>query len=163
MRAPIFERMNTQSILLGGFTAGFIDIVYPTTRAVLEGKSPLRPWLGVASGLLGPPAHGGGAGMAVLGVFLHLLICVSAAFVFFFLVRKLPWFVRQWLAAGIVFGFGFLIVMNYVILPLSRIGKPLYAGEGFLWAIVSHILMIGLPIAFFVTRGIRKAGAAPAR
>jgi hypothetical protein len=46
-----------------------------------------------------------------------------------------------------------------VILPLSQIGKPLYAGEGFLWAIVSHILMIGVPIAFFVTRGIRRGDA----
>jgi hypothetical protein len=152
-------RMNIQSILLGGFTAGFIDIVYPTTRAVIAGHSPLRPWLGVASGLLGPTAHEGGAGTAALGVFLHLLICVSAAFVFYLIVRRLPWFVKQWIAAGIVFGFGFLLVMNYVILPLSRIGKPLYAGEGFLWAIVSHILMIGLPIAFFVTRGIRKESA----
>ena len=149
--------MNTQWILLGGFTAGFIDIVYPTTKAVMAGHSPLRPWLGVASGLLGPPAREGGAGMAALGLFLHLLICVSAAFVFYLIVRKLPWFVKQWLLAGIVFGFGFLLVMNYVILPLSRIGRPLYAGEDFLWAILSHILMIGLPIAFFVTRGIRKA------
>ena len=150
--------MNTQWILLGGFTAGFIDIVYPTTKAVMAGHSPLRPWLGVASGLLGPSAREGGAGMAALGVCLHLLICVSAAFVFYFIVRRLSWFVKQWLLAGIVFGFGFLLVMNYVILPLSRIGKPLYAGEDFLWAILSHILMIGLPIAFFVTRGIRKGG-----
>jgi hypothetical protein len=49
--------------------------------------------------------------------------------------------------------------MNYVILPLSRIGRPLYVGEGFAWAIVSHILMIGLPIAFFVARGMRQKGA----
>ncbi len=148
--------MNTQWILLGGFTAGLIDIVYPTTKAVVAGNSPLRPWLGVASGLLGPPAREGGVGMAALGVFLHLLICVSAAFVFYFVVRAFPWFVKQWLLAGVVFGFGFLLVMNYVILPLSRIGKPLYAGEGFLWAIVAHILMIGLPIAFCVTRGMKK-------
>lgn len=152
--------MNVASILAGGLTAGFIDIVYPTTRAVMAGDSPLRPWLGVASGLLGPPAREGGAGMAALGIFLHLLICVSAAFVFYFLVRRLPWFVKQWLLAGILFGFGFLLVMNYVILPLSQIGKPLYVGAGFAWAIVSHILMIGLPIAFFVTRGIRKGETA---
>jgi hypothetical protein len=148
--------MHTKWILYGGFTAGIIDIIYPTTKTVMAGGSPLRPWLGVAGGLLGPAAREGGAGIAMLGVFLHLLICVSAAFVFYFIVRRLPWFVKQWLAAGVVFGFGFLLVMNYVILPLSRIGKPLYAGEGFLWAIVSHVLMIGLPIAFFVTRGIRK-------
>jgi hypothetical protein len=155
--------MNTKSItrgiLLGGFTAGFIDIVYPTVNTLMAGGSPMRPWLGVASGLLGAPAREGGIGMVALGLFLHLLICVSAAAVFFMIVRKLPWFVRQWLLAGVVFGFGFLLVMNYVILPLSQIGQPLYAGEKFAWAILSHILMIGLPIAFFVTRGIRQAGA----
>jgi hypothetical protein len=156
--------MNTKWILLGGFTAGFIDIVYPTAKTVMAGGSPLRPWLGVAGGLLGPAAREGGAGMAMLGIFLHLLICVCAAFVFYFIVRALPWFVKQWLLAGVVFGFGFLLVMNYVILPLSQIGRPLYTGEGFLWAIVSHVLMIGLPIAFFVTRGMRKdemGGGAP--
>ena len=151
--------MNIQSILAGGFTAGFIDIVYPTTRAIMAGQSPMRPWLGVASGLLGATAREGGAGMVALGLFLHLLICVTAAFVFFFIVRKLPWFVKQWLVAGVLFGFGFLLVMNYVILPLSQIGKPLYVGAGFLWAIVSHVLMIGLPIAFFVTLGIRRTSA----
>lgn len=153
--------MNISSILAGGFTAGFIDIVYPTTRAVMAGNSPLSPWLGVAGGLLGPSAREGGAGIALLGIFLHLLICVSAAFVFYFIVRKLPWFVKQWLLAGVAFGLGFLLVMNYVILPLSQIGRPLYVGAGFAWAIVSHVLMIGLPIAFFVTRGIRRTGTAP--
>jgi hypothetical protein len=41
--------------------------------------------------------------------------------------------------------------MNYVILPLSVIGHPLYVGgETIAIALPSHIIMIGLPISMII-------------
>jgi len=90
---------------------------------------------------------------------LHFMFTFGAAAVLCLIAWRLPWFTRRPLITGVLFGFGFLLVMNYVILPLSAIGRPIYVGQNFLTAIVAHIIMIGLPIGWFVTRGVRIARA----
>jgi hypothetical protein len=149
---------DSRGIVLGGLCSGLIDLVYASTRTALRGGSVLQPWKGVASGLLGASARDGGMGMALIGVALHFIITFGAAALFYLIIKRLPWFVQRPLITGVLFGFAFLLVMNYVILPLSAIGRPIYVGEGFLWAIPGHVIMMGLPIAWFVTRGIRAAG-----
>jgi hypothetical protein len=148
-----------KGIALGGLTSGLIDLVYASTLGLIQRGSALRPWKGVASGLLGSAARDGGAGVALLGVALHFVITFGAAAILTLILWRLPWFVKRPLLTGVLFGFGFLLVMNYVILPLSAIGRPIYVGQGFLTAIVGHIIMMGLPITWFVTRGIRAAQA----
>jgi hypothetical protein len=90
------------------------------------------------------------------------MITFGAAAILTLILWSLPWFVKRPLMTGVLFGFGFLLVMNYVILPLSAIGRPIYAGQGFLTAILAHVIMMGLPITWFVTRGIRLAKATDA-
>jgi len=141
-----------RSIVLGGLVSGLIDLVYASAQAAFKGRSVLLPWKGVASGLIGSAARDGGVGIALLGVALHFLFTFSAAATLYLIVWRLPWFAKRPLVTGVLFGFGFLLVMNYVILPLSAIGRPIYVGQGFLTAIVAHVIMIGLPVAWFVTR-----------
>jgi hypothetical protein len=141
-----------RSILLGGLISGTIDFFYATGKRLNAGGSVEALWKGVASGLLGQTARDGGLGMAILGVVLHFTICLGAAVVFYLIARKVSFVKKQWLLSAVLFGFAFLLVMNYVILPLSQIGRPIYVGEGFAWAILGHILMIGFPIAFFASR-----------
>jgi hypothetical protein len=148
-----------RGILLGGLISGLIDLVYASAQTAFKGGSVLRPWKGVAGGLLGPVVREGGAGTALLGVALHFVITFGAAAILCLILWSLPWFVKRPLITGVLFGFGFLLVMNYVILPLSAIGRPIYVGQGFLTAILGHVIMMGLPIAWFVTRGIRIAKA----
>lgn len=151
------EKTLARGIVLGGLTSGLLDFMVASAQKVLAGGSMLAPWKGVASGLLGPTARGGGVGIALLGIALHFMITFGAAAILSVLVWRLPWFAKRPLITGVLFGFGFLLVMNYVILPLSAIGRPIYMGRGFLTAIVGHVIMIGLPIAWFVTRAPRLA------
>ena len=150
-------RAVVRGIVLGGLTSGLIDLVYASAQTAFKGGSVLRPWMGVASGLIGQAARNGGAGVALLGVALHFVITFGAAALLTLILWRLPWFVKRPLITGVLFGFGFLLVMNYVILPLSAIGRPIYVGQGFLTAILGHVIMMGLPIAWFVTRGIGGA------
>jgi len=156
------KRAVVQGIVLGGLTSGLIDLVYASATSAFKGASVLRPWQGVAFGLIGPAARDGGAGIALLGITLHFMITFGAAAILTLILWSLPWFVKRPLMTGVLFGFGFLLVMNYVILPLSAIGRPIYAGQGFLTAILAHVIMMGLPITWFVTRGIRLAKATDA-
>ncbi len=141
-------------ILLGGFFAGLADFIYPSINAVRAGNPWTRPWKGVASGLLGPDAHQGGMGIVVLGIALHFFICFAAAALLYLIVSRLKFVPRQWIVLGIIYGVAFALVMNYVILPLSAIGRPIYPVEGLHMTFFFHTLLVGWPTAFFVSRSL---------
>jgi hypothetical protein len=144
-----------RGVLLGGFFAGLADFIYPTVKTVLAGGSWMRPWKGVAGGLLGPAAQQGGLGMVALGASLHFFICFGAAALLYLIVSRLKWLPRQWIVLGIIHGIAVLLVMNYVILPLSAIGRGIYPLEQLHIHAFWHIVLVGLPTAFFVSRALK--------
>lgn len=151
-------RSAISTIFLAGGTAGAIDFVYATTQTVIKGLSALRPWMGVAAGLFGVKTvvHIG-AVMALVGTFLHFFITIVAAAIYYAVATRQSWLVRNALLSGVGFGTAFFLVMNYIILPLSAFGRPLYVGpSGIAIALVSHIVIIGLPVALITSWGIRK-------
>jgi len=147
-----------RNVLLGGFLAGLADFIYPTVKTVMAGAPWTRPWKGVASGLFGRAAHEGGFGMVVLGISLHFFICIVAASLLYFIASRVKWLPRNWFVLGILYGVAFLAVMNYVILPLSAIGHGIYPLETIHISAITHILVVGWPTAFFVSRALRQAG-----
>ena len=70
-------------------------------------------------------------------------------------VKFLP---RQWLALGVIYGIAVLLTMNYVILPLSAIGRGIYPLEQLHIHAFWHIVLVGLPTAFFVSRALKASG-----
>ena len=91
-------------VLLGGLLAGLADFIYPTVKSVMAGNPWFRPWKGVASGLLGRAAHEGGTEIAILGAALHFFICISAAFILYFVVRNVRFLPRHWVPLAIIHG-----------------------------------------------------------
>ena len=146
-----------RGILLGGFFAGLADFIYPTVKTVMAGGSWMRPWKGVASGLVGKSAQEGGLEMVLLGASLHWFICFVAAALLYLIVSRVKWVPRQWFVLGILHGIAFLAVMNYVILPLSAIGRGIYPLNNMHVTAFVHILLVGWPTAFFVSRAVRPA------
>jgi len=157
-----------RGILLGGFCAGLADFIYPTVRTVMSGGEWTRPWKGVAGGLVGQAARDGGMEMVVLGAALHFFICFSGAALLYLLVSRVKFLPRQWVVLGTLYGIAVLLTMNYVILPLSAIGRGIYPLEQLHIHAFWHIVLVGLPTAFFVTRAVLSgsratvSGASPA-
>jgi hypothetical protein len=147
-----------RGILLGGFFAGLADWIYPTVTTVMNGGSWMRPWKGVASGLLGAEAHQGGLGMVALGTLLHFFICFGAAAILYFVVSRLKWLPRQWPLLAVIHGVGVLLTMNYVILPLSAIGRGIYPLETLHISAFWHTVLVGIPTGYFVARALRQSG-----
>jgi hypothetical protein len=150
--------MNTalRGILLGGFFAGLADWIYPTVRTVMSGGSWMRPWKGVAGGLVGQAGRDGGLGMVALGTGLHFFICFVAAAILYFVVSRLKWLPRNWLLLAVIHGIAVLLTMNYIILPLSAIGRGIYALNQLHIHAFFHILLVGVPTGFFVSRALKK-------
>jgi hypothetical protein len=146
-----------RAILLGGFSAGLADFLFASIKRTMDGGEWTNVWKGVAGCLIGQAARDGGFEMVGLGAALHFFICLAAAAMLYFIVRRVAFVPRQWLVLGVLYGLAFLVVMNWVVCPLSLIGHPIYKWENMHVTAFWHIVLVGLPTAWFVSRGLRSA------
>ena len=144
-----------RAILWGGLIAGVIDITYACVfsyarRAVPPG----RILQSVASGALGQAAFDGGTPAAALGLFLHFLIALVWAALYYAASRRLRVLARAPYVCGVVYGLLIFALMNYAVIPLSAapFGAPPPESPAFGTGILIHALGIGLPIALATRR-----------
>lgn len=152
------EARGFDTVVLGGFTAGVLDISDALIVSALRGVSPTRVLQYIASGVLGPSAFQGGLTTAALGLACHFLIAFTAAAVFFTLSRTWPVLVRRPVVSGMAFGLAVWATMQYVVVPLSLVRPGGGAPSALMLAnaLTIHALGVGLPIALFASRSARR-------
>jgi len=144
-----------KTILLAGFIAGCCDITAAlVVYCTIIPLTPTRLLQGIAAGILGrQAAYAGGAKTAALGLLCHFLIALGAAAVYFALTRMLPFLNRNNLIfSAAMWGTIVYFFMQYVVLPLSRIGMPRFNLKFTIIGLVIHFFCIGLPIAAITRR-----------
>ena len=143
-------------VLAGGLVAGAFDITYACVFwAIKAGAPPSRIFQSVAKGLLGPASFRGGAATAALGLFLHFFIALTMSVVYYFAARQWAPLYKYPLRCGAAYGLLLYVVMNYVVVPLSRAGGG--GSQDGLWVALSilvHMFLIGVPIAYFTRRAL---------
>ena len=144
---------TAREVLKAGLIIGSLDIGAAFLHYYLKtGRNPLAVLPFIASGVFGKKAFAGGAEMMVLGLLFHYLIATTWAFIFYYVISRLPLFRRWWVAAGIIYGLLVWCVMNLVVLPLSRTpGRP-FNWENALIGAGILVVCIGLPLAFMARR-----------
>ena len=134
------------AILLSGLLAGTLDI---GAAALINGRSPLVILLVIASGLLGKASFQGGLPAVLLGLVLQWLMSLIIAAVYVLFSNRFTELKPHWIAGGLAYGVGIFVVMNYVVVPLSEIGRvPQFTA----WTFGGNALAMlgfGLLIAFF--------------
>ncbi len=145
MQKQIFLR----SLLQAGLLAGTLDgLAAALVFFMRTGKDPLAVYRFVASGLFGRDAILGGTSMAMLGIGFHYVIAMSWAFLFFISCSKLKLLLKNWIVSGVVYGVFVWLIMNLIVLPLSRVSSaPMTVSGVFIGASVLMVC-IGLPISF---------------
>jgi hypothetical protein len=143
-----------KAIALSCLIAGTLDISDALIFYGLRGVTPSRILQGIASGLLGRAAFTQGIRSASLGLLLHYFIATTAAAIYIFASRKLP-LSRHPLLWGSTYGIVVYIVMNYLVLPLSKIGlRPTPPLIPLINGVAALIFCIGIPIALIARRYI---------
>jgi uncharacterized membrane protein YagU involved in acid resistance len=143
-----------KTILLAGFIAGCCDItaaliVYCTMLPL----TPVRLLQGIAAGILGrQAAYAGGARTAALGFACHFVIALGAAAVYFALTRVFSFLNRSLILSAAIWGTIVYFFIQYVVLPLSRIGMPHFNLKFTIIGLIIHFFCIGLPIAAITRR-----------
>ena len=176
-------------IIVGALLAGVLDLAYAYMHfMVLLHRAPMGIVQGIASGLLGGKAASeGGVGAATLGVVLEFVLTSIMAAAYIIPSQWMTDLRRFWWVLGPGYGVVVMLVMYYVVLPLSAahgngylpdgavliancrvtngmlsIGSCTGADHQLLYGtIFAHTIMVGLPIAgaarFFLGSGARPS------
>jgi MFS superfamily sulfate permease-like transporter len=143
----------TRPVLVGGLTAGALDIIYALSASFLKGGDPSNVLRAIASGIFGRPAFEGGASMAMTGLALHFLMALLIAAIFLAAIRFGLSSLRNYpLLSGPLYGVGIYFVMQQMVLPLSNVPmrdpRPPIDFTG----LAVHMFLVGLPIALAAHR-----------
>jgi hypothetical protein len=151
-------------ILAAGAAVALLDGIAAVTLcfAVSATCTVPRVFQGIAAGLLGRPSFDGGTATAIAGAGLHLTIATGWATAYSVLARRLPSLqrlVRTTLGVvgvGMAYGAVVWLLMNRVVVPLSRArATPLFTGVWWVLLVI-HLLVVGLPIALIIRDGSRR-------
>jgi hypothetical protein len=135
---------------------GILDISDAFIFYGLRGVAPTRILQGIASGVLGRGAFSMGNRSALLGLLFHFFIAFSVTTVFLLASRRLPLASRPFLY-GSLFGIALYIIMNYVVLPLSKIGlRPTPPLIPLINGVAALVVCIGIPLAFIARRYVAQ-------
>ncbi|MEJ0037346.1 MAG: hypothetical protein WDO68_14920 [Gammaproteobacteria bacterium] len=147
-----------KAIFAGGLIGGAFDITYACAVWAFRGTSPIRVGQSVASGLLGRDAAvAGGVPAGLLGFALHFGMALVMAAVYYAAATRIPLLVKRAAWCGPIYGLGLYLTMNYIVLPLSAIGR--HGGNGPLYLVIPeilvHMFLVGLTIALFTRSALR--------
>lgn len=138
--------------------AGTLDISDALIFYGLRGVSSVRLLQNIASALLGPSAFHGGLSTAALGLAIHYTITLFWATLFLLAASGVAFLTRYAILSGIIYGGIIYVLMNYVVLPLTRVAghnhhpAPIVLAN----AILALLLFMGLPIALIARRFSRE-------
>jgi hypothetical protein len=165
-------RPSSGAVLLAAAVVGAADLLYAIVLwvGIYQRSTVQRILQSIASGLLGPASFQGGNATAALGFFLHFVIALGWTLVFLVLLLRWPR-LRAWTAStrgavlvGLVYGATVWLLMDGVVLPLSRARVVPPTIPWFWIQLAMHPFVVGLPIALILRRGSHHvAEVTPAR
>ncbi len=145
---------RTRTILLAWLVAGTLDLADAILFSHVYGIPAARVLRYIASGLWSGAAKSPNA--PLLGIAIHYTIALAWTVLYVFAARAWPALRRHALLAGAVYGLLIFFVMNYGVLPHSRIGHaPHFKTPNLINAVLALVLCIGLPIALIDRRTSR--------
>jgi drug/metabolite transporter (DMT)-like permease len=143
-----------KAVALACLVAGTLDLSDAFIFYGLRGTDPHRILQGIASGVLGRAAFIQGTRSALLGLLLLFFIAATWAAIYIFASRRLP-LSRHPLLWGSLYGIVVYLVMNYVVIPLSKIGpRPTPPLIPLINGVAALIFFIGIPAALIARRYI---------
>ncbi|HVG16174.1 MAG TPA: hypothetical protein VM935_14485 [Chitinophagaceae bacterium] len=119
---------------------------------IKTGKNPEIVLKFIASGLFGMPAFSAGPMMSVYGLVLHFFIAFGFTLLFFLLVAKFPGMVKNVFLTGIVYGIFTWLVMQFLVLPVSKAPAIPLTLTGALLSILIIIVCIGIPLTLIARK-----------
>jgi hypothetical protein len=145
------------TVLWIGLVAGTLDITDNLVFNQLRGITPEMVFQYIASGLIGMEAFQIGLASVALGVATHYAIALTWTAVFYAASRKFAILIRGPVLSGLFYGGAVYLLMNFVVLPLTRVPHPRAAVTlaSRINGVLALLLFIGLTISL-LTRSYQR-------
>jgi uncharacterized membrane protein YagU involved in acid resistance len=151
------DRSIVKTIAWVGLLAGSLDITAACVQVYLmRGTSPEVVLRYIAGAAFGKWAFSGGWEMPLAGLLFHFIIAYSFTILFFLLYPFIKILSKSVVATAIVYGIFIYVVMNLLVLPLTKIPAITFHLDKALMATAILIVAIGLPLSFFARKFYRK-------
>ena len=162
------SRSFLKALALCLLIAGTLDIADALIFYGLRGVSPERLLQNIAGALIGSRAFHGGLATALLGLAIHYSITLCWAALFLLATRltvttphatrSLNFLTRHAIASGLIYGGLIYLLMNFVVLPLTRLPPRSHHPPTavLLNAVLALLLFQGLPIALIARHFSRE-------
>ena len=147
------EQDMFRAISLAALLTGTLHLAAAIIKFFIEHQQgPFPVFRYIASGVFGKETASTGTLMIVWGLVFHYINAfLFTAFLFLIYPKLIGWLKSKFLT-GIIYGIFTWALMNFVVVPLSRINKfPSGAKEAVIAAMIL-ICMIGLPVALLAHR-----------
>jgi hypothetical protein len=143
-----------RAILRIGFVAGTLDITEDLLFNAFRHITPTMVFQFIASGVMDGASFHSGLASVILGVMLHYAIALSWTAIFFAASRKFSALIRRPVISGLLYGIGVYLVMNIVVVPLSRVPQSTAAMTlaSRVNGVLAVLFCIGLTISLLVQR-----------
>ncbi|WP_267221231.1 hypothetical protein [Dyella silvae] len=140
--------------------AGTLDMLSAATYALVAGKNPLAVPVGIASAAW-PGALKAGPAALIVGLLLHFAIMFVMVAVYVAAARRTAWLTARPITSGVLYGLVLWAVMNLIVLPLRWPALfPHFTATTFAEQIFSHVVLVGVPLAWMTSRSIQILGDA---
>ena len=157
--SPVLRPSALQTIVYGGLTVGVLDAVAASVNTYLRsGATPDVVWHYVASAAIGRDAsYNGGAATVVLGLLFHFCVAFGTATGYYLASRIFPVMLRHPFISGPLYGIFVYFFMGWLIVPRTAATKLPFVVSGMVTGIITHIICVGSPPAFFAWRFAKAA------
>lgn len=136
-----------------GLLAGSLDMLSACLHAyIVRGTTPEIVLRFIASAAVGKQAFAGGWEMPLLGLLFHYIIAYSFTILFFLLYPHLKIMWKSIVLTAIIYGIFIFVVMNLLVLPLTKIPRAAFHFDKAAMATGILIVAIGLPLSFFARK-----------
>lgn len=140
-------------IMQAALIAGVLDIGSAFVYAMLDGHSPLVVLIGIASAVWPGARHAGLAG-AFIGLMVHFAIMYVMAAVYLVAASRIRWTGQRPVLSGCLYGLILWAVMNLIVLPWRWPALfPHFTTVGVTEQLFSHIVLVGIPMAWLARSG----------
>lgn len=150
--APSSRRAWT--IIWIGLVAGTLDISENIIFNAFRHITPYQIFQYIASGLIDGKSFTMGGASVALGVAIHYAIAMTWTIIFYLLSRKLLILTRQAAISGMVYGGVVYIIMNFAVLPVTRVphARAAMTVASRISGVLALLFCIGLTIALLVKK-----------
>jgi uncharacterized membrane protein YagU involved in acid resistance len=142
------------SVLRIGLIAGTLDITENLVFNAFRHITPVQIFQYIASGLTGAWAFHAGMESVALGVAIHYSIALFWTAVYYAASRSMVILIRRPVVCGLVYGAVVYLIMNFVVVPLTRVphARAAMTLASRVSGVLALLFCIGVTVAVLVRR-----------